>query len=938
MAISFNRTIRYIVAACLLLFCIALPSSTENKPIGIVKVISKFSEAIDSYQKSRFQAAIDTYEQALISSRDAGDYITEINSLYNLGFIYFSLGEKNKTEKYIKEFLKVPEGKTLDAFEQHSYPAKEYFEGFETNDYIKLLNRVEYLEQILHISRSLGYKLQEARLASILGILGNDYSRLENFKKADYYYQQSFAAAQALKPEVSLKIPTACEGFHGMWTLSLKCAQQTLSIYKKLKNKDKTTEAGILSNIGQIYGILGDHDSEARYLEQAVAACQGIPQCGYHSDGLYETDLAFSYFRTGKYNKAITSCLIGIEKSNGNGNTFIQRLGNVYQVIGENKKAIEYYQKLTKQRYFAEKVSTSHGGSVLFDLASAFLDSGNLGAAEQILKSSIEAYERQNPPLPSRSSIGSIEIGDAVLNSYPRFIGQIRPYSLLQQALVRQNKSLAALEVSDRIRSRLAVATLFGRIHFPQMFQSGGKTSDDFPLDYKEFQLLGKRIAENPINIDKIKQIAKEQNATLVEYSIIHDDKAFLRAEAKIADIYIWVVQPNGEITFRHANFKPIQVDKNNSLEKLVNTTIQSVIGARSSNNSSLPSFTAGEFVKMKDDTPNWEPWQVVAFNPQYNTLTLKLSSWADTDQTIERPIADVAEKVRSNRVNEVNLQLLHQVLIDPIANLLPADPNAKVIFIPHGDLFLIPFSALQSADGKYLIEKHTISISPSIQLLQLTRQQHHRINGKAKNSIAVGNPTMSKTPISWRNKFLHPLAQLPQSEQEAQTIAQLLNSSAITGDRATKDFVVSQMSDAKIIHFATHAILDDGDLLSPNAILLAFTSKDDGLLTASEILKLNLHAELVVMSACNTARGTILGDGVIGLARSFIVAGVPSVIGSLWSVPDSPTAELMTEFYRNLQKHFDKAQALRQAMLTTMKTHPAPRDWAAFTLIGETD
>ncbi|MGB3203854.1 MAG: CHAT domain-containing protein [Crinalium sp.] len=90
------------------------------------------------------------------------------------------------------------------------------------------------------------------------------------------------------------------------------------------------------------------------------------------------------------------------------------------------------------------------------------------------------------------------------------------------------------------------------------------------------------------------------------------------------------------------------------------------------------------------------------------------------------------------------------------------------------------------------------------------------------------------------------------------------------------------------------------------------------------------------VLEACDTAVGKITGDGVIGLSRSLITAGVPSVIVSLWSIPDAPTAELMTEFYQNLQKNPDKANALREAMLTTMKKHPKPVNWAAFTLIGE--
>ena len=80
----------------------------------------------------------------------------------------------------------------------------------------------------------------------------------------------------------------------------------------------------------------------------------------------------------------------------------------------------------------------------------------------------------------------------------------------------------------------------------------------------------------------------------------------------------------------------------------------------------------------------------------------------------------------------------------------------------------------------------------------------------------------------------------------------------------------------------------------------------------------------------------SITGDGVIGLSRSLISAGVPSVMVSLWSVPDAPTGSLMVEFYRQLQQNPDQATALRQAMLMTIKEHPEPKDWAAFTLIGE--
>lgn len=119
----------------------------------------------------------------------------------------------------------------------------------------------------------------------------------------------------------------------------------------------------------------------------------------------------------------------------------------------------------------------------------------------------------------------------------------------------------------------------------------------------------------------------------------------------------------------------------------------------------------------------------------------------------------------------------------------------------------------------------------------------------------------------------------------------------------------------------------------------IAQTPTRQASLTAAEILEdLELTADLVVLSACDTGLGDITGDGVIGLSRSLMAAGTPSVVVSLWSVPDAPTADLMTEFYDQMRQGQDKAQALRQAMLTTMATHPNPRDWAAFTLIGTAD
>ncbi len=264
--------------------------------------------------------------------------------------------------------------------------------------------------------------------------------------------------------------------------------------------------------------------------------------------------------------------------------------------------------------------------------------------------------------------------------------------------------------------------------------------------------------------------------------------------------------------------------------------------------------------------------------------------------------------------------------------------------------MFQVPFPALKDRNGHYLIEKHTIQTATSIQLLKiahkLRKAQASSKQKPFKKPLVVGNPTMPTLP-SFSGKSFASLTNLPGAEKEALAIAKVLNVSALTGLAATEITVKNRLKTASLAHFATHGLLDYGDPQMsgvqdmPGAIALAAeptidTSDADGLLTSSEIMELSLSVEMVVLSACNTGNGNITADGVVELSRALIAAGVPSIIVSLWAVPDAPTGYLMTKFYQALKKTKNKAQALRLAMLATMHNHPNPTDWAAFTLVGE--
>jgi len=385
----------------------------------------------------------------------------------------------------------------------------------------------------------------------------------------------------------------------------------------------------------------------------------------------------------------------------------------------------------------------------------------------------------------------------------------------------------------------------------------------------------------NSISTEQIKQVAKNQNATLVQYSLLNEETQ--------SELAIWVIKPTGEITIRRVDLKAWQQKEKTSLAELITKT-RNQIGVRSNYNKGI--ITVSGESKEKPSPKSWKQ--------------------------------------------------LHQVLIQPIADLLPKQPEERVIFIPQNQLFLVPFAALQDNNGKYLIEKHTISTAPSIQELDLLYQRKIKRQGeqsfvpgniKGDELLIVGNPTAPKVSLIKGDSCKPP--SLAGAEKEAKNIAQIFKTQALTGDAATETAIVEKMPQARIIHLAAMTYPDDCKTNNPDVIALASSNQDDGWLRTEEIEKLNLKADLVVLSGCDTALGKITGDGVIGLSRSFLAAGTDSVIGSLWSVPDESTASLMTEFHANLSKNTGKAGALRQAMLETMKKYPNPQDWAGFTLVG---
>jgi CHAT domain-containing protein len=262
---------------------------------------------------------------------------------------------------------------------------------------------------------------------------------------------------------------------------------------------------------------------------------------------------------------------------------------------------------------------------------------------------------------------------------------------------------------------------------------------------------------------------------------------------------------------------------------------------------------------------------------------------------------------------------VLSAELIQPLAEDLR--PLKRLGIIPHRELHLMPFAVLQLGDG-LLLESHSLFFGPSGAVLRHTMQKQPSGNA---NVLALGNPDLGNVAFN-----------LPMAEKEARRVAWTFPEATIlTGEAATKSWLVSNIANYGIIHLASHGEYQPAaPLLS--GLQLAPDSENSGVLTAAEIFGLDLQADLIALSACQTGLGRITGgDEIIGLNRSFVYAGTRQVLSSLWRVDDVSTSILIKHFYRNMGET-NRAEALRQAQLTTMQQYPHPTYWAGITLSGD--
>jgi CHAT domain-containing protein len=286
------------------------------------------------------------------------------------------------------------------------------------------------------------------------------------------------------------------------------------------------------------------------------------------------------------------------------------------------------------------------------------------------------------------------------------------------------------------------------------------------------------------------------------------------------------------------------------------------------------------------------------------------------------------------------------------LASVLGAEPQSRLIVVPDGKLNLLPFDALRDSDGRYVLESHVVTYAPSATVLHLLRRDP--AEGSPLGLVAVGGAiysgsAVSRTPVELAAADLFGLdgvtfPKLPGSKQEIHSIDNIIRGSnklLFDSDATEAGFKAMPLESFRLVHLAVHGVANTQ--FPDRAALILGTSPaspDDGLLQVREIRDLPLRADLVVLSACETGSGKLLGaEGIASLERAFLLAGAKAVVASLWTADDIFTIALMKRFYQHLAIGSEKGAALRQAKLDLLQefgNQAVPVYWAGFTLVGE--
>ncbi len=719
---------------------------------------------------------------------------------------------------------------------------------------------------------------------------------------------------------------------------------------------DKETEAITLNNIGRIYDALGEKQKALEFYNQSLPLKRATGD--KQGEAITLNNMGAVYDDLGQKQKALELYTQSLPLSRASGDkaqeaVTLNNIGQVYNVLRDKQKALDYYnQSLPLSRATGDKEQEA---LTLYNLAYLESTQGDLNVALTQMEAAINIIEDLRTKIDSQQLRTSYF---ATVQDYYQFY--IDLLMQLHKTNPNQEYDAQALHASERFRAR-------GLLELLTEANANIRQGADSKLLEQENTLQQKLDAIEKRRIELLNE--PDTNAQL---QALEQERTTLQQEYQQLQEQIRRTSP------RYASLKYPQ--------PLTLSEIQQQVLDM---DTLLLEYSLGEersylWAVTKTSLSSYEL-------PKGADIEALAQSFYEQTGNQKAPEQRGIGAVPREDSSEVSTKL-SQILLSPVAGQLA---GKRLLIVSDGALQYLPFAALPVPDslGKEetpvpLIVKHEIVNSPSASTIAIIRQNTNGRSVAPKRVAVMADPVFS--PDDERIKSLvgqslvgqasrlspgeggqdaHPTSldselsvlaltrsltdvgvtfqRLPFTRQEGSRILSLVPQSQsysafdFAANRATA--LSPQLDQYQIVHFATHGILNSKNPELSGVVLSMFDQQGqpaNGFLRLNDIFNLNLPAELVVLSACETGLGKdVKGEGLVGLTRGFMYAGAKRVVVSLWSVNDNATASLMTLYYQQmLGKGLNPVAALRAAQLAMLKTEnwQAPYYWAAFTVQGE--
>jgi CHAT domain-containing protein/tetratricopeptide (TPR) repeat protein len=965
------------------------PTTAEDK--ARITAIKNFVEAehlrVQSVVEKR-RTAVANYEEALTTWRNLKDSREEAETLYGLGYAHLTLAEDQKALSYLLPALTLHreihnrrgEVKTLLGI------AGAYRNG---GDMKEALN---YLNELLPVTLEIRDLSAQADTFSQFGAI---YSDIAEFGKAQEYNQKALDLYQRVadrkgQANTLNSIGVVYERL-GEHQKALQVYEQALPLSRALG--DRLVEAFLLNNIGEIKRLFGDPQSALDWYIQSNEAFKRIGYPNYQS--IIVSNIGRAYEMLGEYQKALDShsealALARQAKSRSAEAITLNKLGDVYERLSEHPKALDYYtQALTLYRAVDDQLRVAdmlrsigdvheslgepqkaldyynqalpiqrlirdrkNEATTLLGMSRAFGDLKQPGEARghiesalkiiEVLRTDVLSPDLRSSFLASKNSYYELYI-NLLMQPDPRGAAEGNAAEALQanerararglldvlsegHADIRQGIDPTLLETERNVLQRLNLKTnlltrLLASKHTDEQEAAARKELDTLVAEYQEVEAQirarSPRYAELtqpvPLNLKQIQTQVLDSETLLLEYSL-GEEKSFL-----------WAVTTDSIKSFELPKRATIEAATKDMYDLL---TVRSKVVAH--------------------ETPAQRQSRIEQADAAYPRAATALSTM------ILKPVASELGKKRLVVVSDGALQYVpFGALPVPVDNGQPqvvsrrARQSGYTPLIVEHELVSLPSASVLAALRRDSLDRRQPNKTIAVLADPVFSGNDPRISGASGSSTMPAQLGTADVLRSAEESGLRDFVRLRFSRDEADAITRLVPGASklravdFAANRLTA--TSPELSEYRIVHFATHGLINSRHPELSGLVLSLVNEKgqaQDGFLRLYEIYNLHLRADLVVLSACQTALGKeIKGEGLVGLTRGFMYAGAPRVVASLWRVDDRATAELMRRFYEGmLGKHkLSAAAALRAAQMKMWEGGwENPAFWAAFTLQGE--